>query len=631
MVSPQPFDQVIVVGFFDALFFTFLCFPICAASQRISCYSPLWTSTDVQCDGRNFTWISTRTPMPVDMTVFSNNNSNSSSIITNQYTSFAVVGKQVSGTIPSSLSMWTSLQTISIARTLVSGTLPLALSTLTAIQFFHVSSSLVSGTIPGVFSLWTRIQYFDVSRTHISGTIPSSLSAWTNLMTFRIHSSEMSGTISPYFSTWKALQVFDVGSTFISGTIPQELTTWTRIVKCNVSTTQLRGSIPGSWSLKSLDASNTQITLLSAPSFTCVSCTCRRCNISELELTSGSKFIHIDFSHNVYKEIPRMISPGITFLSLDDCFFHSQRNLDAFLSSRSASPMSYLSLQRSQLTGTLPSVVFCVARTLDLRGNYFSGTVPSRPNTLCAPNNSVLLSLDISYNRLVGPLLISQQLAAILSNVKELTASSNSLTAFVLPEGVTLPSLLTLRLNRNNFSQNIEQISIPDSLQVLDLSRNELLSGTFPSTTSGHAKLKSLLLGNTQVSTLPQHLSPLLECLDLSNTPWRSRTPWLDEPLPERFLYVNVEPDLKEGSTTGIDDDDTTGSEETFFPPTYTEIVTPLVTSKSSGQVSVSRLHARNIQLAEIQRSNTYGSFLASNHCNTTALLRDLSWFFLDE
>eukprot|EP00759_Apiculatamorpha_spiralis_P008911 PhF_6_TR15802/c0_g1_i1/m.24452 len=120
------------------------------------------------------------------------------------------------GTIPDDFPVeWTYSTVFDVGTRQISGTIPSSMSTWTSLLEFYVNSTQISGTIPSSLSSWTSLQRFDVSSTQISGTIPSSLSTWTTLQWFYIGSTQISGIV-PFSST---LLLFEAVRSNISGCI----------------------------------------------------------------------------------------------------------------------------------------------------------------------------------------------------------------------------------------------------------------------------------------------------------------------------------------------------------------------------------------------------------------------------
>ncbi|XP_050279164.1 receptor-like protein 9DC3 isoform X1 [Quercus robur] len=180
-------------------------------------------------------------------------------------------------------------------------------------------------------------------------------------------------------------------------------------------------------------------------------------------------------------------------------------------------------------------------------------------------NITGLTYLDLSYNNFIGQLpdfssnnsSNSQLVNKIPSNLESLLLSGNLLNGTIPSWVYTIPSLLYLHLDHNqftghigefqhkslvslnvsfnNFSGNVESkiFSKLKSLQSLDMSNNPHLSlHSFTSATNILSKIHSLKLSSSNITEIPQFLrtAEYIEYLDLSNNHIKGNIPsWVME------------------------------------------------------------------------------------------------------
>eukprot|EP00759_Apiculatamorpha_spiralis_P041258 PhF_6_TR39863/c1_g1_i3/m.59270 len=126
--------------------------------------------------------------------------------------------------------------------------------------------------------------------------------------------------------------------------------------------------------VRTFDVSHTRVSSIQ-PNCSKVNVICQHC-LGWNELPNIQSF---DCTGQLLRRLPAVIPHALQSLTMDDVTFVSlpnKRDLTDFFQSRISDPLSFLSLQRCQLSGTIPYEAFCVARTLSLRGNFFSGTLP---------------------------------------------------------------------------------------------------------------------------------------------------------------------------------------------------------------------------------------------------------------
>ena len=93
----------------------------------------------------------------------------------------SIYDNKIGGTIPSTISVLTSLQTLDLDRNSLVGTIPSTIGGLISLQALDLSSNLLSGTIPSAIGRLISLQTLWFSNNLLSGTIPSTMSALTSL------------------------------------------------------------------------------------------------------------------------------------------------------------------------------------------------------------------------------------------------------------------------------------------------------------------------------------------------------------------------------------------------------------------------------------------------------------------
>ncbi|MBA0811378.1 hypothetical protein Gohar_003281, partial [Gossypium harknessii] len=160
---------------------------------------------------------------------------------------------------------------------------------------------------------------------------------------------------------------------------------------------------------------------------------------------------------------------------------------------------------------TFPNVV--LGEELWLSYNSISGGVPSWPFTLPS-----LLQLDLSYNKLVGPIDRIQK----PSPIQEVYLSYNNISGSIPCSIFDLVNLTSLDLSSNNLSGVIksDMLSKFTSLEFLDVSSNSLLSFSTSGNdvNSSFPQLTTVIFSGCSVRQFPNFFrTSKLAFLDLSN------------------------------------------------------------------------------------------------------------------
>ena len=177
---------------------------------------------------------------------------------------------------------------------------------------------------------------------------------------------------------------------------------------------------------------------------------------------------------------------------------------------RKLSNLVHLDLKSNQLSSALPAGMYSLTKltSLDLGTNSFSGTISSFFGRL-----SSLSFFSVRDNELSGS--ISAEFSK-LSLLTSLDLSFNSLRGDIPQELQTMSALQTLRLTGNKFESIPNSIRWLRSLEVLDLSNNDI-SGTIYSGLGVLRNLETLnLSSNKFTSKIPTELGQLTRLRDLS-------------------------------------------------------------------------------------------------------------------
>jgi hypothetical protein len=111
----------------------------------------------------------------------------------------------LTGTLPTTLGLWTALETFVAPENRLSGKLPTQLQSWTALRKLHLNRNRLSGSLPAtVLQAWTNLQDVGLADNAFVGSIPmSALHRWTDSIRYiglnrNVH---LTGTISTSFCT----------------------------------------------------------------------------------------------------------------------------------------------------------------------------------------------------------------------------------------------------------------------------------------------------------------------------------------------------------------------------------------------------------------------------------------------
>lgn len=159
-------------------------------------------------------------------------------------------------------------------------------------------------------------------------------------------------------------------------------------------------------------------------------------------------------------------------------------------------------------------------------------------------NLKYLTELRLSHNRLEDSI-FEECNAAILESLQVFDMSCNLLKKFPRKFLSRVPNLRTLNLSENQIASGLEECtSLPSSLEMLDLSNNQLLQlGIFPLSLAALCHgLRILLLNNNNIESIPLQLGLLpssLKTFDLRGNPqYAINYAVLSRPVPDLLKFM---------------------------------------------------------------------------------------------
>ncbi|KAK7302968.1 hypothetical protein RJT34_13865 [Clitoria ternatea] len=120
-------------------------------------------------------------------------------------------GNQLKGTIPSSITMLDSLETLNLSSNALSGEIPPSLGDLISLKNLSLASNSFSGSIPDSISALPGLAHLDLSSNLLNGTIPTFISEMKSLKYLNLANNNLRGVVPFNVSFITRLAVFKVG------------------------------------------------------------------------------------------------------------------------------------------------------------------------------------------------------------------------------------------------------------------------------------------------------------------------------------------------------------------------------------------------------------------------------------
>ncbi|VFQ59735.1 unnamed protein product [Cuscuta campestris] len=384
----------------------------------------------------------------------------------------------LSGQLPDSLYLISSLESLSLSANYFSGQLSANLSKLSNLKSLILSRNHFSGVLPDVFGNFTQLEVLDANSNKFSGLLPYTLALCSTLQVLDLRNNSLFGPIDIDFTRLSNLTALDLASNKFSGPLPRSLSSCKQLQILSLAKNMLRSSIPESYanlsSLVFLTLSNNSFENLSG---------------ALLVLQHCQKLSTLILTRNFHgEEIPKNVIgfENLMTFAIGNC--HLRGQIPAWLSN--CTKLQVLDLSWNQLDGSIPFWIGKMENLfyIDFSNNSLTGEIPRSLTELKSLTSSVsyLFSLNASSGI---PLFIKRnqsgnglQYNQASSFPQAIYLSNNRISGTIPPDIGQLRQLHVLDLSRNNISGTIPgSISNMLNLEVLDLSNNELYGSIPPS------------------------------------------------------------------------------------------------------------------------------------------------------
>ncbi len=165
--------------------------------------------------------------------------------------SFSILfgGPNLGGTIPSSLFTISAIKYITFLFNAGTWELPGSISADSEQKLLGLTlaNSGLSGTIPSFISKFQSMEELDLSENNLEGTIPDSLGSLPSLYYLDLHDNKLSGSL-PQLAHLPKLEVIALGKNRLQGLLPPGLGNLSSLLLLDLSYNNLEGGIPVTFS-----------------------------------------------------------------------------------------------------------------------------------------------------------------------------------------------------------------------------------------------------------------------------------------------------------------------------------------------------------------------------------------------
>ncbi|KAL9234514.1 hypothetical protein vseg_009380 [Gypsophila vaccaria] len=363
------------------------------------------------------------------------------------------------GNIPQSIGRMQNLTYLGLGANKLSGTLPMSLFNLSSLQLLELTDNLFHGELPPHLGFThPRLTWLGLSKNNFSGSI-QMIRNLTNLESIILHENSFTGKVLHDFHQFRNLSILSLSYNYLQGDINfiSTLLNCTQLRSLQLDANDFFGMLPRS--VANLSNALTSLTIGDSP-------------ISGVLPAGITNLVNLRVLYMGNSILTGSIPPDIEKLHKLELFDLHSNQLTGIIphSLGKLSRLSTLYIDDNRLTESIPqSIGNCQSLLyMDLSNNELSGTLDDG----LFQASATFVELDLSYNRLEGPLplTISKQ-----TGLGKLGLSSNKFSG-QLPDGLSeCTELQLLYMKGNSFHGDIpSSYASLASLQEVDFSQNNL-------------------------------------------------------------------------------------------------------------------------------------------------------------
>lgn len=139
-------------------------------------------------------------------------------------TGLSLAGNNLSGTLPASFTVLSSLQTLDLNTNYLTGTFPASLTVLSSLKLLNLGNNALTGGIPSGIGSLTILENLNLFGNQLTGTLPASLGQLAQLQQLNLQGNRLTGPLPASLAGLAQLQYLSLASNQLSGCFPSNFT-----------------------------------------------------------------------------------------------------------------------------------------------------------------------------------------------------------------------------------------------------------------------------------------------------------------------------------------------------------------------------------------------------------------------
>ncbi|RKN03595.1 hypothetical protein D7036_13550 [Aquimarina sp. BL5] len=165
-------------------------------------------------------------------------------VVDGKITRLDLSSNKLSGTIPSTISDFTSLVSLRLDRNTLTGEIPINIETLNVLEELYLNYNELTGAIPSGLEIITTLEVLHLDNNKLTGTIPENIGQLVNLRSIGLSNNQLEGEIPVSISNITGLKYLRLENNRFAGNIPNSIGTLTELVQIGLDQNAFSGQIP---------------------------------------------------------------------------------------------------------------------------------------------------------------------------------------------------------------------------------------------------------------------------------------------------------------------------------------------------------------------------------------------------
>jgi Leucine-rich repeat (LRR) protein len=165
----------------------------------------------------------------------------------NAYVNLNLGNNSLAGSIPSEVALLTGLEYLNLRggpERRIGSTIPTVLSLLSSLQQLDLSGNRLEGTIPEDIDLLLSLKQLNFESNELTGQLPSGMNQLSTLGSLNLAENRLTGSLASSIGNLRLLQHLSLRNNSLTGPIPSSIGALTNIEHLDLSSNRLVGALP---------------------------------------------------------------------------------------------------------------------------------------------------------------------------------------------------------------------------------------------------------------------------------------------------------------------------------------------------------------------------------------------------